>query len=67
MNNLKDKLTNVIAVVLVVAQIVQLVGQAVSGYLKSVNDINWMQLVLVVGAALVAYFTGKNSDGSKPV
>jgi len=56
-DNLKDKLTNILAVVLVVAG-------AINTYLQSLEgDINWMQLIMIIAGAVVAYFTGKTADG----
>lgn len=59
---LKDKITNIIALIM-------LVGGAVKAYLETLNggEINWLQLILVVGGALVAYFTGKSGDGKAKV
>jgi uncharacterized membrane protein YfcA len=57
MNNIKDTLTTVLAVVLLVAG-------AVNTYLQSIEgDIDWYQLLLAVVAAVVAYFTGKTANG----
>ena len=63
MTNIKDKLTNVIAVVIAIIGAVQAVAQAVQGHLNSVQDVNWLNLLVVVGVTLVAWFTGKDSDG----
>ena len=58
MSNVKDILTTIIAIAVVVTQ-------AISAYLQSTTgDINWIQMVLAIGVALVAYFTGKNGDGT---
>jgi hypothetical protein len=58
MKNLKDKLTNIVALALLIAG-------SLDTYLKSIEgtEINWFQLVFYVGGALVAYFTGKGMDG----
>jgi len=54
----KDVFTNVVALLLVV-------GGAINVYIQTLNggEINWWQLLVTVGAAVVAWFTGKGSDG----
>jgi len=59
MSDLKNTLTDILAVILVIAG-------SVNAYLQSLEgDINWMQLVMVVVGAVVAYFTGKTAEGKK--
>jgi len=61
MANLKDTLTSILAFVLVV-------GDAAYQFLVSIpagDPFNWWQFVIVVVTAVIAYFTGKNGDGSK--
>jgi len=60
MKNLKDTLTNMVAVVLVVFG-------AAQAYLDSLGtgEINWLQLGFAIAAAIIAYFTGKGLDGKK--
>jgi hypothetical protein len=55
---LKDKITNIGALIVVV------VG-AINAYLQSQtgDGINWAQLVLAVVVAVIGYFTGKDSQG----
>ena len=55
---LKDKMTNIIALILVVC------GSA-NAYLESLNggDVNIFMLIFSIGGALIAYFTGKDSKG----
>ena len=54
---LKDIITNVVAIILVI-------GGAVNAYLQSITgEINWFQLVFAVFGAVVAYFTGKAGNG----
>lgn len=56
--NLKDQITNVLAILMVV-------GGAVNAYLQSnAGDINWLQLGTAVVVAVVAWFTGKNPNGT---
>jgi len=59
---LKDKITNIIALIMVV-------GGAINAYMQSLNggDINYFQLASAVVVALVAYFTGKDSQGKAKV
>ena len=59
---LKDKITNIVALIMVV-------GGAINAYLQSLNggDINWFQLGSSIIVALVAYFTGKDSFGKPKV
>ena len=60
---LKDKVTNITGLLMII-------GGAVNAYLQSlVGEINWFQLAFSVLGAVVAYFTGKASDGSskKPI
>ena len=59
---LKDKITNVVALVMVI-------GGAINAYFQSLGggDINYFQLAVVVAGALVAYFTGKDSQGKVKV
>ena len=58
MSNLKDIITTVLAILTVIGTAVQAYFQANSG------DINWLQLLMQVGGAVVMYFVGKNADGS---
>lgn len=60
MSNIKDTITNVVAIALVVLG-------AVQAYLDSLGtgEINWLQLAFAIGAAVIAYFTGKGLDGKK--
>lgn len=60
MSNIKDTLTTIFAVVSVIAG-------AVNAYLQSLgtNGIDWFQLIAAVVVAVVAWFTGRNPDGSK--
>jgi len=58
MNNLKDKLSTIVAIVLVVFG-------AVDAYLQSlVGDINWFQLAMAIIIAIIAYLTGKKPNGT---
>ena len=60
MSNIKDTLTTVLAVILVVAA-------AVNTYLESLCTecvIEPLPLVIAVVVAIVAWFTGRNGDGS---
>jgi hypothetical protein len=62
-NNFKDALSNLVAVVLVIFS-------SVSVYLQSLNgaEINWFQIVMTIGGAIVAWLTGKSSTGAtKPI
>ena len=57
--NIKDTITNIVAIALVVLG-------AVDAYFK-VNqgqDINWINFGFCVLSAIVAYFTGKKADGT---
>lgn len=61
MSNIKDTLTTVLAVILVVAA-------AVNTYLESLCAECVMEplpLVIAVVVAIVAWFTGRNGDGSQ--
>ena len=54
---LKDIITNIVALILVI-------GGAINAYLQSTTgEINWFQLVFAVLGAIVAYFTGKAGNG----
>lgn len=58
MNNIKDTLTSIFA-------IVALVAGAVNAYLQSnTGNIDWFQLAIAVVVAIVGYYTGKNSNGT---
>jgi hypothetical protein len=59
MTNVKDKLTNWVGAALLV------VG-AVDTYLKANagQPINYAQLTIIVAGAIVAWFTGKNANGT---
>lgn len=62
-NNFKDALSNLVALVLAIFSAVQI-------YLAQVNgtEINVFQLVMAIGGAIVAWLTGKGSNGlKKPV
>jgi hypothetical protein len=58
---LKDILTNVVAIILVI-------GGAINAYLQStVGDIDYVQLAFAVLGAIIAYFTGKAGNGKAKV
>jgi hypothetical protein len=59
MTNIKDKLTNWLAVILVI-------GGAVNAYLQvnAGQPIDWMQLIMIAVGAVVSYFTGKAANGT---
>jgi len=67
MKNPKDTLTSIAAIVLVVLQVVQIIYEAAMGYINSVEDVNWTQLIIVIVIAVIGYFTGKNFNGTKKV
>ena len=53
---LKDIITNVVAIIMVI-------GGAINAYLQSVTgEINYFQLAFAVLGAIVAYFTGKTGN-----
>lgn len=57
----KDIITNIAALVVVIAQ-------AVSTYLQAnAGDVNYVQLILAVALAVGLYLTGKAGDGSPKV
>lgn len=58
MKNLKDKLTNVLAIIIIIAGVL-------NTYMQSIGDepINWYQLVIALVGAVVSWFTGKTADG----
>ena len=57
MSNLKDVLTTIVAIGMVIFG-------AVSAYLQTLTgDINWWQLIMLIAGAIVAYFTGKKANG----
>jgi F0F1-type ATP synthase membrane subunit a len=62
MTNLKDKLTNVLAFVVVIATSADTYLKASAG-----EDINWFNLGMAVVVAVVSYMTGKKADGTKKV
>ena len=56
-SNLKDKLTDWLAVIMII-------GGAINAYLQANSGaINWYQLGMAVVIAVLAYFTGKKPDG----
>lgn len=59
MTNLKDTLSTIFAILSVIAG-------AVNAYLQSVGtgNIDYFQLAISIIVAVVAYFTGKNANGS---
>lgn len=59
MNNIKDLLTTIFAIIAVIAG-------AVNAYLQSLGTgaIDYFQLALAIIVALVAYLTGKNANGT---
>lgn len=59
MTNLKDTLTTIVAIGLVLFGAIDTFLKASAG-----TDINWLQLVLVIAGAIVAYFTGKKANGT---
>ena len=61
MNDLKNTITNILAFVLVV-------GDAAYQFLISLpagEPFDWWQFIIVLVTAIIAYFTGKNSDLTK--
>jgi uncharacterized membrane protein len=59
MQDQKNTVTNVIAVIIVV-------GSSVNSYLESVTgDINWITLGVGVVTAVIAWYTGRDKDGKK--
>lgn len=60
MKNLKDTLTNIAAVLVVVGAAVKTFLDASTG-----QDINWLQLVFAVAVAVIGWLTGKTADGKK--
>jgi flagellar motor component MotA len=69
MSNLKDSITNIVSVIFSVIALVQVVLGAWSEYVAANPDptvsINWLQVLVLVGGAVIAYFTGKNANGTK--
>jgi hypothetical protein len=59
---MKDKVTNVVAVLAVVFAVGQTVILAVGGYLKSVTDVNWFNLGMAAVVAVIGYWTGKPNN-----
>lgn len=55
---LKDKITNVLALIMAVLSAVQIYFGTLGD-----NPINWYTLALTVLGAIVAWFTGKDSNG----
>jgi uncharacterized membrane protein YqhA len=66
--NLKDKITNIIAVVSSIVALIQVVMGAWNSYIASNPDptqaINWGTVIIAVAIAVIGWFTGKNADGS---
>jgi uncharacterized membrane protein len=60
--NLKDNITTILAVLMIIGGTVNAYIQANAG-----QEINWYQLVVAVVVSVVAYFTGKNPDGTTKV
>jgi len=61
MSNIKDTLTTILAVILVIAA-------AVNTYIESLCTecvIEPLPLVIAIVVAIVAWYTGRNGDGSK--
>jgi hypothetical protein len=54
-NNFKDAFTNLVALVIVI-------GTAIQVYLSSTAEINWFSLLVAIGSAIVAWFTGKPNN-----
>jgi Mg2+ and Co2+ transporter CorA len=65
--NLKDKVTNIVAILATVGAVINVItglwGQYVAANPGTV--INWPNLLIAVAIAVVAWFTGKGSDGKK--
>lgn len=61
MTDLKNTVTNILAIVLVI-------GGAANSYLESTTgDINYLTLGVAIVTALIAYYTGKDKDGKKKI
>ena len=61
MTNLKDTLTTIAGLAL-------LIFTAIQQYIASIpvdGSIDWFKLIAAVVVAVVAYFTGKNANGTK--
>jgi len=59
MGNIKDKITNYLAIILAVVGGLQTYLQLHAG-----QPINWAQLSLFIAGIVISYFTGKTPDGS---
>lgn len=61
MTNIKDTLTNIAAVVI-------LVFTAIQEYMATIpvdGTIDWFKVIAAIVVAVVAWFTGKNANGTK--
>ena len=58
-SNLKDKITTYVSFILVIIGALHTFLQANAG-----KPIDWMQLTLFIGGAIIAYFTGKTPAGT---
>jgi len=60
MGNIKSWLTDIVAVLATVFA-------AVQAYLGTIGEgsIDWFQFVIVIVTAVIAFFTGRNGNGSK--
>lgn len=60
MSNIKSWLTDIVA-------LGAAIFAAIQAYLGTLGggDINWFQLIATVITAIIAFFTGRNGDGSK--
>jgi uncharacterized membrane protein YfcA len=58
---LKDSITNVFALLMVIAGAYNAYIQANAG------DINWFQLVVTIAVAVIGWFTGKDSQGKAKI
>ena len=63
MGTTKDKITNLVALILAISGAVTQILLPIRDGLENAANLDWMTIALVVGASLVAYFTGKGSDG----
>ncbi len=65
MKNLKDKITNVVAILSIIGAVIAAI-QGVWTQYTAANPgaaVNWQALLILLGMAVIGWFTGKGADG----
>ena len=60
---LKDKISNVVAVIISAAGFILEILVPIADGIDGVAELNWMNILVIAGGAIIAALTGRGSDG----